>query len=107
MSRASASLAAREHVARLGFARRARLDAEVIAVLQGGDEAAGKHAFVRYPHGGGQVLGVGVDGETEQHQLHHRNAHQHAEGEAVAPHLDELLHHHCGEAGERERVHRA
>ena len=38
-----------------------------------------------------QALGSRVDREAEQHQLQHRNADDHPEGQAVAPQLDEFL----------------
>ena len=38
-----------------------------------------------------QSLGIGIDRIAEQDELHERHAQHHAEGDAVAPHLDELL----------------
>ena len=66
---------------------------EIAAVFQAGDKAARIAALVGVEHHGGQVLGIGVDGEAEQHQLHHRDADHHGEGDAVAPHLDKFLEH--------------
>jgi len=37
------------------------------------------------------MLGVGVDGVTEQRELHQRNGDDHPERAAVAPQLQELL----------------
>src|ERR1035438_8563190 len=39
------------------------------------------------------MLRVGVDGVTKEDELNQRDADHHAEGEPVAPHLDEFLHH--------------
>ena len=54
----------------------------------------------------GQVLGIGIDGETEQHELDHRNADNHAEGQPVTLELHELFGHDAEPARDREkRVH--
>jgi len=65
-------------------------------------EGAPLGTVVRQQHRRGQMLRVGVDGKTEQHQLDQGNPDHHAEGEPVAAHLDELLHHDCPEARRRK-----
>jgi hypothetical protein len=54
-----------------------------------------------------QVARIGIDGKAEQHQLHDRQPDHHGEGDAVAPHLDEFLHQHGQEPGNREQAHAA
>ena len=49
-------------------------------------------------HRRGQVLGIRVDGVAEQHQLDHRDADHHAEGEPIALELDEFLQNHGSDA---------
>jgi hypothetical protein len=87
-----------DHAFRLGFGFRLRGDLEVAAVFQSANEAAGKLAVVGVQHRGGKLLGVGVDGKSEQYQLDQRDTHHHGEGQAVAPHLDEFLGDHGEEA---------
>ena len=80
-------------------------DVEIAARLHRRDVAArelaaGRRSITR----GRQVLRIGVDRVAEQHQLHDRNADDHAEGDAVAPQLQELLEHDAPPARERERA---
>lgn len=46
------------------------------------------------------MTGVGIDGEAEEHELNDGQADHHAEGDAVAPHLDELFPEHGDEAAQ-------
>src|SRR5207244_4746008 len=66
-------------------------DVKVLRVLQARDKAARKHALVGHDEGSGQMLGVAVDGETKQQQLDDGHAYHHAEGQAVAANLADLL----------------
>ena len=100
-------LAARQHAPGLGLGMHHAGEFEVTAVLDGVQQRAALRSIVGNQHGGGQVLGVRVDGEPEQNELHHGNADHHAEGEPVAPHLDELLHDHRPQPGQGEVVARA
>ena len=59
--------------------------------LHRGDHRAGHFAAVRGDDRRGHVLGVGVDGVSEQRQLHDGDADDHGEGEAVAPELEKFL----------------
>src|SRR2546422_558422 len=59
--------------------------------------ALGRAGLVQ--HHGWQVADVGLNRVPEDEQLDHRDADQHREGEAVPPHLDELLAEHRPEAG--------
>src|SRR5471032_3410732 len=56
---------------------------------------------------GRQMLGIGVDGVTEQEKLHHRQRDDHAQRQRVAPDLDPFLAQYGEEAPERETVHSA
>ena len=51
-------------------------------------------------HRRGQALGVGVDGEAEQHELHDGHDEHHGEGQPVAAELQRLLDDHGPEPGE-------
>ena len=64
---------------------------EITAVLETRENAARKLSPVGDQRRGWQVLGVGVDRESEQDQLHHRNADDHAEGQPIALELNEFL----------------
>src|SRR5882672_274647 len=66
-------------------------DAEVLADLQGAHERAHEGTAVLTQHRRRQVLGVGVDREAEEQELHDRQHHDHAESHAVAAQLDEFL----------------
>ena len=99
--------AARQRVVRLGLARGLAHEVEVAAVANGVQQRASLRPVVGQQDGGGQVLGIGIDGESEQHELDQRNADHHPERDAVAPHLDEFLHHHGAEASEGKAVLRA
>ena len=48
-------------------------------------------AVFLHQHGGRQVVRRGIDGVTEQQELHHRDRDDHREGDAIALQLDELL----------------
>ena len=72
---------------------RVRPHIEVAAVFQRCRKAARIRALIGVQHHRRQVLGVGIDGKAEQHQLHHGNTHHHGKGDAVAPQLDEFLCH--------------
>jgi hypothetical protein len=69
------------------------LDVEVFRVLHRRDEAARKRALVADDDGGRQMLRVRVNRVAEERKLHDRQADDHAEGDAVAPQLQELLEH--------------
>jgi hypothetical protein len=84
-------LAEREQPLELVFGRHLVVDAEVAARLQCRDQAPRIHARVGAQHRGRQPLGVGIDRVAEEDELQHRDADDHAEGEPVAPELDELL----------------
>lgn len=89
------------------FGRSFVREREVNAGAQGGDEGASKRSLVGGADGGGQVLGVGVDRETEEHELHQWDADHHAERHAVPLHLDKLLENDGPQAmeGEAGRTH--
>ncbi|MNK40650.1 hypothetical protein D3C87_593000 [compost metagenome] len=70
-------------------------DVKVVRRLHRRDEAAREGAVVRRDDGGGHLLGIGVDGVAEQRELHDGQAHDHAEGDAVAAKLQELLQDHA------------
>ncbi len=50
---------------------------------------------VREQHLGREMTRVHVDRVAKENELEQRNGHHHGEGEAVAAHLDELLHDHA------------
>ncbi len=83
--------AATKHLAGFGFIVRITNKLKIIAVLHRGDERARERAFVGGKNRGGKVLRIGVDRKAEEHELHQRDADHHAEGHAVALHLDKLL----------------
>src|SRR5205085_1794689 len=83
----------------LVFVRRKGIEAEVAARLHRREQGARVRARVCREHRGRQPLRVGVDGVAEEDQLQHRDADDHAEGQAVAPELDELLDDDAGPAG--------
>ncbi len=89
----------------LGFGGGLAHEVEVVAGAEGLHEGAGERPLVGGADGGGEVTRVGVDGVAEHQQLHERDADHHAEGHAVAFHLDELFQHDGPEAVEREAVH--
>src|SRR5207244_2540690 len=66
-------------------------DAEVAARLHRGKQRARVGARIGREHRGRQALRVGVDRVAEEDELQHRDADDHAEGQAVALELDELL----------------
>ena len=67
------------------------------------DGATGRSG-ISHLHQGRQIARVCIDGIAEQEELHDGNADHHAEGQAVAQHLDEFL----AQNGEnaREAIHR-
>jgi hypothetical protein len=75
----------------LGLGANFVADIEVVAVFESADNCAGEDAVVGAEDGSREVFGIGVDGEAEEDELHHRDADHHAEGEPVAAHLDEFL----------------
>ena len=77
--------------------------AEIAGVLQRAHERARVDARLgRDARAVGRRLRVGVDGVAEQHQLHHRHADHHREGEPVAAQLHEFLREHGEEAVQGE-----
>jgi hypothetical protein len=78
-------------------------EAEVVGCLQRRDERARELAGIAaMTTAVGRCPRVGVDGVAEEQQLHHRHADHHAEGQAVAAQLDELLDQDA-ESGEGEK----
>ncbi len=73
---------------------------EVSAVLHRVEQRSPVRAAIGEDHGGRQMPRVGVDGETEKHELDQRDAEHHREGQPVAPHLGELLHDDPAQASE-------
>src|SRR5262249_30646211 len=69
-------------------------EAEIGGVLQRLQHRAGEIAVLLDQHRARQIVRRGVDGVAEQHELYHRQHHDHREGHAIAPELDELLHQH-------------
>ncbi len=93
-----------EHLPR-DYGRVRRLDdLEIGGVLKCRHDRVGVGPRIGDRYRGRQVLGVEVDREAEQEDLHHRHAHDHRQSEAVAAHLDDLLVQHRGDAAEREAV---
>jgi hypothetical protein len=92
------NIAAGEKFAALGLRVYLAVEIEVTGVLDGVQQAALHRTVIGDEKGGGQVLGVGVDGKTKKYELQNGNADHHGEGEAVAAHLDEFLDHHGPEA---------
>ena len=100
--------AGREHPVDLVVVVRLEREVQVLAVPETGEDAARELAPVGVADGGGQVLGIGVDREPEQHELKDRNPDDHREREPVALELDELLAEDAGPARPGEDpVHRA
>ena len=81
----------REHAVGLVLVRGFADEREIVAVLQAGEDAAREFAAIGAQDGRGQMLRIGIDGESEQDQLDDGNADDHAEGQAIALELDELL----------------
>jgi hypothetical protein len=77
-------------------------DLEVIAVLHRRDVGTSKRARIGHDDGGRQMLGIGIDRVAEKHQLHDRDADDHAEGQPVAFELDELLEQDAEPAGKEK-----
>jgi hypothetical protein len=69
-------------------------EAEISGVLQRFEDRAGEVAVLLQQHRTRQIVRRGVDCKTEQQELHDRDHHDHRKGDAIAPELDELLHHH-------------
>ena len=94
----------RETVGDLAGLRAGNLAAEVeiVGLLHAGDHGPGERAVVAELDERRQVVRIGIDREAEEEELDQRQADHHAEGDAVAPHLDELLVEHRAEAPERE-----
>ena len=84
-------------------------ECEIIAVAQTRQDAARKFAAICNQRRSGQMLGIGIDGKPEQHQLNHGDADDHAEGEPVALELNEFLANDTQPSRERKpaRVHAA
>jgi hypothetical protein len=78
----------------LGFGTRQPGDLEKFGVLERGQNRAGEIVALLHQHRGRQIARHGVDGVTEQHQLHERDHDDHRERHAVAPQLDEFLQQH-------------
>src|SRR5205085_10105397 len=84
-------LAAREQALELVLVAHEGMDAEVAAGLHRREERARVLARVRRQRRRGQRLRVAVDGIAKEDELHHRDADDHPEGQAIALELDELL----------------
>ena len=84
--------------------RTCTLEIEIIGVLHRRQHGAGQRPVVAGEHRRRQLLGVGVDGIAEQHELHDRHEDHGGEGHAVAPHLDEFLDDHRPHAPEEARI---
>src|ERR1700730_16401579 len=63
-------------------------------VFQRFQDRARKIAVLLQQHRARQIARRRVDGVAEQQKLHHRDHHDHAERDPVAPELDEFLDHH-------------
>ena len=79
-------------------------EAEIGGVLHRLQDRASEVGIFLKQHRGRQMPRRGVDGVTEQQQLHHRNDDDHGEGHAIAAKLDEFLdQHRVAAAPEAER----
>src|SRR6185369_13226047 len=78
---------------------------EIAARLHRREVAARELALFGDDHRGRKMLRVGVDGVAEENELDDRHADDHAERDAVAPQLQELLQHDPPPAREREPPH--
>src|SRR6185436_20410030 len=79
-------------------------EGEIAAVRERARDAAREFARVDVEQHRRQALRIGVDRESEQHQLDDRDADDHAEREPVALQLDELLADDAEPARERKKV---
>ena len=97
---AARHLDAEQHLARqqqgveLGLGVDLLGEMEIGGVFQRLEDRAREVAVLLQQHRRRQVVRGGVDGEAEQHQLHHRKHHDHGERHPVAAQLDEFLHQH-------------
>jgi len=69
-------------------------DVEIFRVLDRLENRATDVALLLQEHRRGKMPRIGIDGITEQQQLHEWHHHDHRKRDAVSPQLDELLSQH-------------